>query len=48
MTDRRRHILTGSDTMVVMGRKAVRKGDLVSCPLPGHGVNPIMRRQWRC
>lgn len=35
-------ILTGSDTMVVMGRKAARKGDLVSCPLPGHGVNPII------
>lgn len=35
-------ILTGSDTMIVMDRKAARKGDLVSCPLPGHGVNPII------
>ncbi|UBM09080.1 PAAR domain-containing protein [Cupriavidus metallidurans] len=35
-------ILTGSDTMIVMGRKAARVGDLVSCPLPGHGINPII------
>ncbi|WP_042587813.1 PAAR domain-containing protein [Burkholderia sp. MSHR3999] len=31
-----------SDTMDVMGRKAARRGDLVSCPIEGHGVNPII------
>ncbi|KVO40462.1 hypothetical protein WL01_15300 [Burkholderia ubonensis] len=35
-------IITGSDTMDVMGRKAARRGDLVSCPIEGHGVNPII------
>ncbi|PCE33252.1 PAAR domain-containing protein [Burkholderia ubonensis] len=35
-------IITGSDTMDVMGRKVARLGDLVSCPIEGHGVNPII------
>jgi uncharacterized Zn-binding protein involved in type VI secretion len=35
-------IITGSDTMDIMGRKAARRGDLVSCPIEGHGVNPII------
>ncbi|WP_233835923.1 PAAR domain-containing protein [Paraburkholderia sp. ZP32-5] len=35
-------IITGSDTMNIMGRKAARRGDLVSCPIEGHGVNPIV------
>ncbi|WP_407642274.1 PAAR domain-containing protein [Caballeronia telluris] len=35
-------VISGSDTMDVLGRKVARRGDLVSCPLPGHGVNPII------
>lgn len=35
-------VITGSDTMDVMGRKVARRGDLVSCPIDGHGVNPII------
>ncbi|NML35509.1 PAAR domain-containing protein [Paraburkholderia antibiotica] len=35
-------IITGSDTMNVKGRKVARRGDLVSCPIEGHGVNPII------
>jgi uncharacterized Zn-binding protein involved in type VI secretion len=33
-------IITGSDTMDILGRKAARVGDLVSCP--EHGVNAII------
>lgn len=33
-------IISGSDTMDVLGRKVARVGDLVSCPI--HGVNPII------
>jgi uncharacterized Zn-binding protein involved in type VI secretion len=28
--------------MDVMGRKVARRGDLVSCPIKGHGVNAIV------
>jgi uncharacterized Zn-binding protein involved in type VI secretion len=35
-------VISGSDTMAILGRKVARRGDLVSCPLPGHGVNPII------
>lgn len=35
-------IITGSSTMEVMGRKVARRGDMVSCPIEGHGVNPIL------
>jgi uncharacterized Zn-binding protein involved in type VI secretion len=35
-------IITGSETMEVIGRKVARQGDMVSCPIPGHGVNPIV------
>ena len=33
-------VISGSETMEIMGRKAARVGDLVSCP--EHGTNPII------
>lgn len=35
-------IASGSDTMTILGRRVARVGDLVSCPLPGHGVNQLI------
>jgi uncharacterized Zn-binding protein involved in type VI secretion len=35
-------IITGSDTRTVDGIKCARVTDLYSCPIPGHGVNPIV------
>lgn len=35
-------VISGSDTIDVMGRKVARRGDMVSCPIEGHGVNPII------
>lgn len=34
-------IIEGSDTRFVDGKAVARVGDKVSCPIPGHGVNPI-------
>jgi uncharacterized Zn-binding protein involved in type VI secretion len=34
-------IITGSDTMDILGKQVARVGDLVSCP--EHGTNPIVQ-----
>ncbi|MGB9098676.1 PAAR domain-containing protein [Erwinia sp.] len=34
-------VQTGSETMIVGGIGVARKGDKVSCPLPGHGTTII-------
>jgi uncharacterized Zn-binding protein involved in type VI secretion len=35
-------VITGDPTRIVNGKQVARRGDLVSCPIPGHGVNPIV------
>ena len=35
-------VITATSTMTIDGKAVVLVGDLVSCPLPGHGVNPII------
>ncbi|WP_244863000.1 PAAR domain-containing protein [Pseudomonas sp. Pc102] len=35
-------VISASSTHVVHGKLAALVGDLVSCPIPGHGVNPIV------
>lgn len=35
-------IITGSVTAFVNGRPVARMGDMHVCPIPGHGVTPIV------
>lgn len=35
-------IITGSPDRTVNSLPVARLGDLVMCPLPGHGINPII------
>ncbi len=35
-------IITGAISTMVNGRPAARMGDLHVCPIPGHGVTPIV------
>jgi len=35
-------IITGSGTRTINGTPVARLGDLVSCPIQGHGINPII------
>ena len=35
-------IITGASRTFVNGRPLARLGDLHACPIPGHGVNPIV------
>lgn len=35
-------VITGSITTIVNGRPVARMGDLHVCPIPGHGVTPIV------
>ena len=35
-------VITASETHVLNGIGIARQGDSVACPLPGHGVNPII------
>jgi len=35
-------VIQASSEMVVEGKPAALVGDLVSCPIPGHGTNPII------
>lgn len=39
------HVITGSPDHYVNGLPVTRIGDLVYCPLNGHGVNPIVAVQ---
>ena len=38
-------IISASDTRSVDGIAVARIGDMVSCPISGHGVNPIVSVQ---
>jgi uncharacterized Zn-binding protein involved in type VI secretion len=40
-------VITGDNTRIVDGRPVARIGDLVSCPIPLHGVNPIVAQTAR-
>ena len=35
-------VITGSVTTIVNGRPMARMGDMHVCPIPGHGVTPIV------
>lgn len=35
-------VISASSTMFVQGKKVVLLGDMVSCPIPFHGINPIV------
>lgn len=35
-------VITGSVTTIVNGRPVARMGDMHVCPIPGHGVTPIV------
>lgn len=35
-------VISASSTTIIKGKAAALVGDLVSCPIPGHGVNPII------
>ncbi|NUF50610.1 PAAR domain-containing protein [Gilliamella sp. ESL0250] len=42
LTDHGGKVITASSTMTVLGKPVARVGDLVSCPIKGHGINPII------
>ncbi|PVZ79332.1 PAAR domain-containing protein [Serratia sp. S1B] len=35
-------VVSASSTLVVNGKSVALVGDMVSCPKPGHGTNPIV------
>lgn len=35
-------VITASSQTIVKGKPIARVGDLVACPITGHGVNPIV------
>ncbi|WP_430749785.1 PAAR domain-containing protein [Cronobacter dublinensis] len=35
-------VITASSTMFINGIQVALVGDMVSCPFPGHGINPII------
>ncbi|WP_371367238.1 PAAR domain-containing protein [Pseudomonas sp. QL9] len=35
-------VISASSTQQTCGKPVALVGDLVSCPIPGHGVNPIV------
>jgi uncharacterized Zn-binding protein involved in type VI secretion len=35
-------VITASENTFSNGRQVARMGDLVSCPIKGHGINPIV------
>ncbi len=35
-------VISASSTTIVNGKKVALVGDMVSCPIPGHGTNPII------
>ncbi|MFV7281021.1 PAAR domain-containing protein [Citrobacter cronae] len=35
-------VISASSTMFVQGKTVALLGDMVSCPIPFHGVNPII------
>lgn len=35
-------VISASSTITVNGKKAALVGDMVSCPVGGHGTNPIV------
>ncbi|AMM23503.1 PAAR domain-containing protein [Variovorax sp. PAMC 28711] len=41
-TDHGGVVITASDNTFTDERRVACIGDLVSCPIPGHGVNPIV------
>lgn len=35
-------VVSASSTTFVRGKAVALVGDMVSCPIPGHGINPIV------
>ncbi|RIX78345.1 PAAR domain-containing protein [Acidovorax cavernicola] len=41
-TDHGGFVITASENTSIDDRRVARVGDMVSCPRPGHGINPIV------
>lgn len=41
-TDHGGFVITASENTHIDERRVARIGDMVSCPRPGHGINPIV------
>lgn len=41
-TDHNGYVMTATSTIFENGKRAALLGDLVYCPIDGHGVNPIV------
>lgn len=41
-------VISASSTMIIEGKPAALIGDLVSCPIKYHGVNPIVESSEKC
>ena len=41
-TDHGGFVITASENTSIDDRRVARIGDMVSCPRPGHGINPIV------
>ena len=35
-------VISASSTVIAEGKQVARKGDLHTCPIPGHGITPIV------
>lgn len=47
-TDHGGTVISGSASKTIDGKPIARLGDNVQCPLPGHGVNPIVEGDPNC
>lgn len=41
-------VITASSTTIIEGKPVALVGDLVSCPVPYHGINPIIGSASKC
>lgn len=41
-TDHNGSVISASETTIIRGKGVARLGDMVSCPIIGHGVTPII------
>jgi uncharacterized Zn-binding protein involved in type VI secretion len=41
-------VISASSTIIVNGKKVALVGDLINCPIHGHGINPIIEgsKRW--
>ena len=41
-------VVSAAPTTIVEGKPAARVGDMTTCPIPGHGANPIVSGDSTC